>query len=128
MWEIAPNPGRIRIYTSGWPKNQNKCWNKIGSPPPVGSKKDVLQFRSIISIVSAPAKTGSARIRRMTVIRTDQINKGIFSVGIPPNRAFAIVVVKLIAPIREETPARCRERIVKSTAGPAWATLLDRGG
>ena len=42
----------------------------------------------------------------MTVIKTDQINKGIFSVGIPPSRAFAIVVVKLIAPINEETPAR----------------------
>lgn len=25
-WEIIPNPGRIRIYTSGCPKNQNKCW------------------------------------------------------------------------------------------------------
>jgi hypothetical protein len=20
-----PNPGKIKIYTSGWPKNQNKC-------------------------------------------------------------------------------------------------------
>ena len=116
---MAPKPGRMRIYTSGCPKNQNRCWNKIGSPPPVGSKNDVLQFRSIISIVSAPARTGSARINKITVTRTDQINKGIFSVGIPPNRAFAMVVVKLIAPIRDDTPARCRERIVKSTAGPA---------
>jgi hypothetical protein len=23
--EINPKPGRIKIYTSGWPKNQNKC-------------------------------------------------------------------------------------------------------
>lgn len=106
MWEIAPNPGRIKIYTSGCPKNQNKCWNKIGSPPPVGSKNEVLQFRSMISIVRAPAKTGRARIRRITVIRTDQMKRGIFSVGIPSSRLLAIVVVKLIAPIREETPAR----------------------
>jgi len=26
MWEIIPNPGKMRIYTSGCPKNQNKCW------------------------------------------------------------------------------------------------------
>lgn len=105
IWEIAPNPGRIRIYTSGWPKNQNRCWNKIGSPPPIGSKNDVLQFRSKISIVRAPAKTGRARINRPTVIRTDQINKGIFSVGIPSIRLFAIVVVKLIPPRSDDTPA-----------------------
>lgn len=105
IWEIAPNPGRIRIYTSGWPKNQNRCWNKIGSPPPMGSKNDVLQFRSKISIVRAPAKTGRARINRPTVIRTDQINRGIFSVGIPSIRLFAIVVVKLIPPRSDDTPA-----------------------
>ena len=64
----------------------------MGSPPPIGSKNEVLQFRSIINIVKAPAKTGRARIRRITVIKTDQINKGIFSVGIPSRRAFKIVV------------------------------------
>lgn len=26
VWEIIPNPGKIRIYTSGWPKNQKRCW------------------------------------------------------------------------------------------------------
>lgn len=25
MWETIPNPGRMRMYTSGCPKNQNKC-------------------------------------------------------------------------------------------------------
>lgn len=87
-----------------------------------------MQLRSIINIVRAPAKTGKARIKRMTVIRTDQMKSGIFSVGMPSSRAFAMVVVKLIAPIREDTPARWRDKIVKSTAGPACATLLDKGG
>lgn len=59
-----------------------------------------------MSIVKAPANTGSARIRSPTVTRTDQINRGIFSVGIPSIRLLAIVVVKLIAPMREDTPAR----------------------
>lgn len=39
-----------------------------------------------------------------------------------------IVVIKLIAPRIEEMPARCREKIVKSTDAPAWARLLARGG
>jgi len=28
----------------------------------------------------------------------------------------------------ELTPARCREKIAKSTEAPAWAIFLDRGG
>jgi len=39
-----------------------------------------------------------------------------------------IVVIKLIAPKIEETPARCREKIVRSTDAPAWAKLPARGG
>ena len=41
-----PNAGRIRMYTSGWPKNQNRCCQMMGSPPPVGSKKLVPNWRS----------------------------------------------------------------------------------
>lgn len=26
IWLTIPKPGIIRIYTSGWPKNQNRCW------------------------------------------------------------------------------------------------------
>ena len=37
IWLTIPNPGKIKIYTSGWPKNQNKCWYNTGSPPPAGS-------------------------------------------------------------------------------------------
>lgn len=39
-----------------------------------------------------------------------------------------IVVIKLIAPRIEETPARCKEKMVKSTEAPAWARLPARGG
>lgn len=31
-----PKAGKIKTYTSGCPKNQNKCWNRMGSPPPSG--------------------------------------------------------------------------------------------
>lgn len=39
-----------------------------------------------------------------------------------------IVVIKLIAPKIEDTPARWREKIVKSTDAPAWARLPAKGG
>jgi hypothetical protein len=70
MCEIIPNPGRIRIYTSGCPKNQNRCWYKIGSPPPAGSKKDVLMFRSVSNMVMAPANTGKDNNNSTAVITT----------------------------------------------------------
>jgi len=39
-----------------------------------------------------------------------------------------IVVMKLMAPRIEETPARWREKMVRSTDAPAWARLPARGG
>jgi len=71
MWEIIPNPGKIKMYTSGCPKNQNRCWYKIGSPPPAGSKNEVFKFRSVKSIVIAPANTGRDNNKRIAVITTD---------------------------------------------------------
>lgn len=39
-----------------------------------------------------------------------------------------IVVIKLMAPRIEETPARWREKIVRSTEAPAWARFPANGG
>lgn len=39
-----------------------------------------------------------------------------------------MVVMKLIAPRIDETPARWSEKIVRSTEAPAWARLPARGG
>jgi len=128
MCEIAANPGRIRIYTSWWPKNQNKCWNRTGSPPPAGSKKEVLMLRSVSNTVIAPARIGRDNNRRITVSSTAHTNSEIRSGWMPFERILMIVVLKLIAPKINEAPARCRERIVKSTDGPLWAMFLARGG
>jgi hypothetical protein len=125
---MAPNPGRIRIYTSGWPKNQNRCWYRIGSPPPVGSKKDVFRFRSVRSMVIAPASTGRERRRRRVVMATLQTNKGTRSGVRPLGRMFFVVVIKLIELRIDETPARWREKIARSTDGPLCETLAERGG
>lgn len=119
MWEIVPNAGRIRIYTSGWPKNQNKCWYSTGSPPPAGSKNDVFRFRSVRSIVIAPAKTGSDKSNRITVKNTAHVNSGIRSRRSPFVRIFSTVEMKFTAPRIDEAPAKCREKIAMSTDGPA---------
>lgn len=118
MCEIIPNPGKIKMYTSGCPKNQNRCWYRIGSPPPAGSKNDVLKLRSVNSIVIAPARTGRDNNSRIAVIKIDQTNKGIESSLIVVDRIFKIVVMKLIAPRIDEAPARCNLKIAKSTENP----------
>jgi len=95
------------MYTSGWPKNQNKCWYKIGLPPPEGSKNEVLKLRSVNSIVIAPARTGKLVTSRIAVIDKAQRSKGKRSKEISlVVREQIIVVRKLILPRIDEIPAR----------------------
>lgn len=91
----------------------------MGSPPPAGSKNEVLRFRSVRSIVIAPARTGKLNNKSKAVIPTAHTNKGIRSNVIPWVRILTIVVIKLTAPKIDEIPARCKEKILKSTDAPA---------
>lgn len=116
------------MYTSGCPKNQNKCWYKIGSPPPVGSKKEVLKFRSEINIVIAPAKTGKDRINKVDVTTIDQMNSGVLYILIPLVRILIKVVMKLIDLKIDEIPPKCKEKIAKSTDRSLWYKIDDNGG
>jgi len=100
----------------------------MGSPPPVGSKKVVFMFRSVSNMVIAPASTGSDRRRRIVVIKMDQTNRGIRSMVMPGARIFIIVVMNLIEAMIDEAPARCREKMARSTHPPAWAAGPDKGG
>jgi hypothetical protein len=90
----------------------------MGSPPPAGSKKDVFKFRSVNNIVIAPAKTGNDNNNKIAVINTDHTNKGIRSMVIPIDRILIIVVIKFTAPKIDEIPAKCREKIARSTEAP----------
>jgi len=82
----------------------------MGSPPPAGSKNDVLRFRSVNSMVIAPANTGRDNNRRITVIVTAHTNSGIRSNCIPCQRILITVVIKLIAPKIDDAPAKCKEK------------------
>jgi hypothetical protein len=76
----------------------------------------------------APANTGKESNNRIAVITTDQTNKGIRSNVIPSERILITVVIKFTAPKIEEIPAKCREKIAKSTEAPACAIPEERGG
>jgi len=54
----------------------------------------------------APAKTGSDNSNKIVVIMIDHRNKGIRSKYISFGRTLRIVVIKLIAPRIEDTPAK----------------------
>ena len=66
----------------------------------------------------APASTGSERSSKKAVIKTAHPNNGVLCAVIPGALIFMIVTIKLIAPKIEETPARCKLKIAKSTAPP----------
>jgi hypothetical protein len=90
-----------------------------GSPPPAGLKKLVWKLRSVSSIVSAPASTGSASTKSHTVTRIDHTNSGMRCSVMPGARMLKIVVMKLIAPRIELAPAMCSDRISRSIDGPS---------
>jgi len=79
----------------------------------------VFKFRSVNNIVIAPAKTGNDNSNNTAVIKTAQANNGIRSNSIPNTRKFPKVLIKFTAPKIDLTPAKCKEKIAKSTDLPA---------
>lgn len=79
-------------------------------------------------MVIAPASTGRDRSSSTTVITTAHTNREIRSSRSPFHRILITVVIKLIAPRIDEAPAKCREKMAKSTEGPACAMFLANGG
>lgn len=71
------------------------------------------------SIVIPAASTGNERSRSTAVINTDHTKRGVWYWVIAGGFILMIVVIKLIAPKIEDTPARCREKMVRSTDAPA---------
>ena len=76
----------------------------------------------------APANTGRDSRSKIAVINTDQGNMGVLSGFKDIGRIFTIVAIKLIAPKIDLAPAKCREKIAKSTGGPLCPIIPDNGG
>src|SRR3954468_10876969 len=123
--EMMPNDGRMMMYTSGCPKNQKMCWNRTGSPPPAALKNDVPKWRSVSSMVTAPASTGITAISRYAVISQVQQNSGSFISVIPGARRLRMVVMMLIEPMIDDAPMMWMAKIVMSMPMPFW---MESGG
>ena len=79
-------------------------------------------------MVTPPARTGNESSSKKAVIKTDQTNKGTRLHTNPRALILKIVTIKLIAPLMDEIPAKCKLKIAKSTAGLECAEIPDSGG
>jgi hypothetical protein len=77
-----------------------------------------LKFLSVNNIVIAPANTGKDNNNNIAVIKIAHTNNGNLCKDIPLVLILSAVLIKLIAPNNDETPARCKLKIAKSTEPP----------
>ena len=108
------------MYTSGWPKIQNRCCHRMGMPPLDTSKKFVPNWRSNITSTSAMVIAGKERMMRKDVISVIHVNTGRRIIVMPGARRLMMVTMKFSAAAMEATPSSCRPRIQKSVA---WVGL-----
>lgn len=66
----------------------------------------MFRLRSVNNMVIPAANTGRERSRRTAVIRTDQTNRGVWYCVMAGGFILIIVVIKLIAPRMDDTPAK----------------------
>lgn len=66
----------------------------------------VFRFRSVKSMVMPAARTGSESSSRTAVMRTDHTNSGVWYCERAGGFMLIAVVIKLIAPRIEDTPAK----------------------
>ena len=106
-----PMPGRMSTYTSGCARNQKRCCQSIGLPPPaqlwmtcwlrtrpVGMKKFVPATRSMNCMRPAASSGGKARRSRKAVTNCAQTKKGSRIQVMPGARSWMIVAMKLTEP------------------------------
>lgn len=79
-------------------------------------------------MVIAPANTGIDSTNITAVMNTAHTNNGISGKSIIVLRMLIIVVIKLIAPRIDETPAKCNEKMARSTDPPLCEMFLANGG
>ncbi len=102
---MMPKNGNAMMYTSGCPKNQNRCCHSI-APPVAASKMCAPSTRSASSTSSAAARIGNTISTRIEVTRMFQVKIGIRNMVMPGARRQMIVVTKLTEPRRVPIPAR----------------------
>lgn len=79
-------------------------------------------------MVIAPANTGNDNNSNIAVTNIAQTNNGNLCIDIPFVLILSTVLIKLIAPNNEDTPAKCKLKIAKSTEAPECAWIPANGG
>ena len=74
------------MYTSGWPKIQNRFWYSSGSPPAAALKKFVWKLRSMKTWISAAVSGGIANSVRNATTSIIHTNTGICIIVMPGAR------------------------------------------
>ncbi len=123
---MMPKNGSATMYTSGWPKNQNRCCHRM-APPLAGSKTWEPKCRSASNPSSAEVSTGKAMRIRMAVARISQVNTGIRHMVMPGQRRHTMVVIMLTAPRMVPRPAMTRPMIHRSPPTPGVFVELESG-
>ncbi len=95
--EMMPKNGNAMMYTSGCPKNQNRCCQRI-DPALAELKTWAPSCRSAPSASSAAARIGNAITTSRDVISAFQLKIGIRNMVMPGARIVMIVVMKFTAP------------------------------
>src|SRR5882762_6386057 len=112
MCDTIPIEGRIAMYTSGCPKNQNRCCQSSGEPPewgcrrslttnPAGIKKLVPATRSKINSRHVGSNTANASSAMQEVMNHAQVQIGIRASVMPLVRRSSVVAIKFKEPSRE---------------------------
>jgi hypothetical protein len=125
-----PKVGITNTYTSGCPKNQNKCCDKIGSPPYAKSKKVVCQCLSNAIIIIAAAKTGViiANILKVKKILIEINGNNILLCRIPGILKVLRVINKFTNETVELIPTKTTPNSNKSCAPKPVYFVLDEKG
>src|SRR3954451_4138101 len=113
-----PIAGKMRMYTSGWPNNQNKCCQRIVSPAATVLKKLVPKLRSKVISMRATVMIGKAKIIRNDVTKVIQVNTGMRMSDMPGARRLMNLNTKLKAPAIDAVPSTSRASDQKSVFGP----------
>src|SRR3954466_1381714 len=124
-----PGAGRKKMYTSGWPKNQNRCCHRSASPPSAWLKNWELtnDSRSADSMVLHIMTDGMANRTMNDVTRLDQTNRGMRLRVIPGARSLNTVVMMATAPAMDAVSTRVTIWLQTSYRLPGVNSGPERG-
>lgn len=106
--EKIPKAGRMTIYTSGCPHNQNRFDQSIGLPPSVNVKKWEPNKRSKVISASVTVRIGNANTMMKAVINVVHVNIGMRRSVMPGARILMMVTTKLIPVKSVPIPDICK--------------------